>query len=100
PPPAPAIQNPVPAAGAPAGLPSLDQSDGYMKKALVDLVGRNAVFRFFRLEGAIHRFVATVNNLATDDATADLWPVNRTPGRFETETRDGAMVISAHNAER
>ena len=100
PPPEPAIRNPVPAATAPGGLPSLDQSDGYVKKALVDLVGRKAVSTFFRLEGAIGRFVATVNNLATDGATADLWPVARTPGRFETETRDGATVPSAHNAER
>ncbi len=100
PPPEPAIRNPVPAAAAPGGLPSLDQSDGYVKKALVDLVGRKPVSTFFRLDGAIGRFVATVNNLATDGATADLWPVNRTPGRFETETRDGATVPSAHNAER
>ncbi len=100
PPPAPAIQNPVPAAAAPGGLPSLDQSDAHVKKALVDLIGRKAVSTFFRLDGAIHRFVATVNNLATDGATADLWPVHPTPGRFETETRDGATVPSAHNAER
>jgi len=100
PPPVPAIRNPIPAAAAPGGLPSLDDSDGYVKKALVDLVGRKAVATFFQLEGAIRRFVATVNNLATDGATADLWPVNRTPGRFETETRDGATVPSARNAER
>ena len=100
PPPAPAIQNPVPAAAAPDGLPSLDQSDGYVKKALVDLVGRKPVSAFFRLDGVVHRFVATANNLATDGATADLWPVNPTPGRFETETRDGSTVPSAHNAER
>jgi len=100
PPPAPAIRNPVPAAAAPGTLPSLDHSDAYVKKALVDLVGRKAVSTFFRLEGAIGRFVATVNNLATDGATTDLWPVNSTPGRFETETRDGATVPTAHNAER
>ena len=100
PPPEPAIRNPLPAAAAPGGLPSLDQSDGYVKKALVDLVGRKPVSRFFRLEGALGRFVATVNNLATDGATADLWPVTPTPGRFETETRDGATVASARNAER
>jgi hypothetical protein len=100
PPPPPAIRNPVPAAAAVGGMPALDNSDGYVKKALVDLVGRKAVSTFFRLEGAIGRFVATVNNLATDGATADLWPVNGTPGRFETETRDGATVASAHNATR
>ena len=100
PPPAPVIRNPLPATAAPGGLPSLDQSDGYVKKALGNLVGRKAVSTFFQLEDAIRRFVATVTNLDTDGATADLWPVNRTPGRFETETRDGATVPSAHNAER
>ena len=100
PPPPPAIRNPVPATAAPGGLTSLDQSDAYVKKALSDVVGRKPVSTFFRLEDAVRRFVATVNNLATDGATADLWPVNRTPGRFETETRDGATVPSAHNAER
>jgi hypothetical protein len=99
PPPAPAIRNPVPAS-APGGLPSLDNSDGYVKKALVDLVGRKAVSTFLRLEGALRRFVATLNNLATDGATADLWPVDTTPGRFETEIRDGATVATARNAER
>ena len=100
PPPAPAIRHPLPAAAAPGGLPSLDRSDEYLKKALVDLVGRKAISTFFRLDGAVRRFVATGNNLATDGATAELWPVARTPGRFETETRDGATVPSAHNAER
>ena len=100
PPPQPAIRNPLPSGSAPGGLPSLDHSDAYVQKALVDLVGRKAVSSFFRVDDVIRRFVATVNNLATEDATADLWPVNRTPGRFETETRDGATVPSAHNAQR
>ena len=100
PPPAPAIRHPIPVAAASGGLPSFDRSDEYLKKALVDLVGRKAVSTFFRPEDAIRRFVATGNNLATDGATADLWPVKQTPGRFETETRDGATVLGAHNAER
>jgi len=53
-----------------------------------------------QLEGAAHRFVATVTNLATDDASASLWPVATTPGHFQTEARDGAVVIAAGNAER
>ncbi|HVT07559.1 MAG TPA: DUF3014 domain-containing protein [Polyangia bacterium] len=111
PPPAPPPPPPVPDAAAPAthhpvpegdrrGLPALDDSDGYVKKALVDLVGRKAVSSFLRLQGAVRRFVATVNNLATDQASASLWPVNPTPGAFETETRDGAVIISPRNAAR
>ena len=44
--------------------------------------------------------MATVNNLASDQPGAGLWPVNPTPGAFETETRDGALIISPRNAER
>jgi hypothetical protein len=98
--PEPAIRNPVPAGAASAKLPSLEDSDAYVKKALVDLIGRNAVSSFLRPEGVLHRFVATVNNLATDDATADLWPVSRTSGSFETEIRDGGAVISERNGRR
>jgi hypothetical protein len=100
PPPAePAIRHPVPIAHEGA-LPSLDESDHYIRNALIDLVGRRAVGTFLRLEGAARRFVATANNLATDDASASLWPVATTPGHFQTEARDGALVIAAGNADR
>ena len=101
PPPAePAIRHPIPSASDRGGLPSLDQSDHYIHNALVELLGRRAVSTFLRLEGAAHRFVATATNLATDDASASLWPVATTPGHFQTETRDGALVIAASNADR
>ncbi|MES1205540.1 MAG: DUF3014 domain-containing protein, partial [Pseudomonadota bacterium] len=96
---APAVRHPVPAVERQA-LPALDDSDGYIKKALVDLVGHKGVASFLRLEGAARRFVATVNNLATDQASAGLWPVGLTPGAFETDARDGAVIISPRNAER
>ena len=96
---APGVRHRVPE-GDRQALPPLDDSDGYVKKALVELVGRKAVASYLRLEGAVRRFVATVNNLATDQATASLWPVTPTPGAFETESRDGALVISPRNADR
>jgi hypothetical protein len=100
-PPPPAIQHPLPPPAEHAGLPALDDSDPYVKGALVDLLGRKAVATYLRLEGAIRRFVATVNNLATDDASASLWPVHQAPGTFLTETtRGGALVISQANTER
>jgi hypothetical protein len=100
PPAAPAIRHPVPSAHGEGALPSLDESDHYIRNALVELLGRRAVSTFLRLEGAARRFVATANNLATDDASASLWPVATTPGHFQTETRDGALVIAAGNADR
>jgi hypothetical protein len=99
PPEPPAIRHPLPPAEKRA-LPPLDQSDDYVKEGLVGLLGHKAVATFLHLEGAARRFVATLNNLATDQASATLWPVNPTPGRFETDAQDGGLVISPRNAER
>jgi len=99
PPAAPAIRHPLP--GGPAGgLPSLDGSDSYFDNALVNLLGRKKVREFLHLDGIARRFVATLNNLATDDASASLWPVKSTEGRFETEARAGEMTIASRNGER
>jgi hypothetical protein len=99
PPAAPAIRHPLPSSSA-GGLPSLDGSDAYVENALVELLGRKSVREFLHLDGVLRGFVATVNNLATDDASASLWPVKGTPGRFETEAGAGGMVIASRNAGR
>lgn len=102
PPPAPekpAIAHPIETPRAPA-LPGLDSSDDFLKKALDDLIGHKSVLSFVITDGLARRFVATVNNLATDNAPSGHWPVNRTAGRFETQAGDGGAVISAGNAER
>jgi hypothetical protein len=99
PPPAPAIRHPLPAAAS-SGLPSLDRSDSYLENALVDLLGHKKVRTFLQLDGVARRFVVTVNNLATDDASASRWPVKTTEGRFETEARGGETTIGARNGDR
>ena len=63
-----------------AALPSLDQADAYVENALIDLLGRKAVQSFLHLDGFARNFVATVNNLGTDNAAAQMWPVKPTPG--------------------
>jgi hypothetical protein len=95
----PAIAHPVPD-GAHHELPSLDQSDAYFGRVLRELAGRKGVASFLNLDGFARRFVATVNNLASDSATTTLWPVRETPGRFETEARGDGRVISPRNAAR
>jgi hypothetical protein len=99
PPPTPAIRHPLPAAPG-GGLPSLEGSDSYFDNALAELLGRKQVREFLHLDGVARRFVATVSNLATDDASASLWPVKTTEGRFETEPRGGEMTIAARNGAR
>lgn len=99
---APAIRHPVPLAPSQPrnALPSLEKSDAYLESALIDLLGRKAVRSFFELDDIVRRIVATVDNLATDNASPERWPVNRTAGRLDTEVRDGGIAISAKNAAR
>ena len=105
PPPAvipPRIRFPIDPAVAPArsDLPAPDDADAYLKSVLTDLLGRKSVASFFVLDGLARRFVATINNLATDNAAADLWPVRPTAGRFRTEDSDGGRTISRDNGDR
>jgi hypothetical protein len=97
----PTVAHPVPAnAGAHHDLPPLDQSDAYLGGVLRDLVGRKAVASFLNLDGFARRFVATVNNLASDSASTGRWPVRETTGRFQADARDDHLVISPRNAAR
>jgi hypothetical protein len=102
PPPAPAaepaIKHPMPAPDrAPrTPLPALAESDPHVREALVDLFGRKGVLAFLNVDGFVRRFVTTVDNLANERASAQQWPVSRTPGRF---LADGG-TISPTNAER
>lgn len=107
---APVVRYPVPSAVEPArsALPAADDADARVKSALIDLLGRKAVLSFLRLDGIVRRFVATVDNLGTDNAPASMWPVNPTGGSLETEResdgetggKEGGVVISAKNADR
>jgi hypothetical protein len=98
---APSIRYPVPPAPPPRTvLPPLDSSDSFLESALVELLGRKAVQSFLHLDGMARNFVATVNNLASENAAAQMWPVKQTAGRFDTEVRDGGLVISRRNADR
>ena len=99
PPAAPTVRYPLPPAPSHRPL-SLEEADARVKSALVNLLGNKAVRSFLKLDDVLRRFVGTVDNLATDNATAQLWPVSQTAGRFDTETRDGAEAISARNADR
>jgi len=107
-----AIQYPVTsapdelAAGAP--LPALADSDAWLSKALVELLGRDKVQTFLHLEGFVRHVVATTDNLAREHAPPLVWPVVPTPGRFTTlangaeagNTSAGVTRISPDNSLR
>jgi hypothetical protein len=98
----PAIRNPIEAAAPRTArpMPPLAEADAYVQGALVELLGRKGVLSFLNVDGFVRRFVATVDNLASEHAPAQLWPVNPTAGRFDAEARADGSVISARNAAR
>jgi hypothetical protein len=98
--PEPAIKNPIEPEPRPSkSLPSLDDSDEYIKGVLGDLLGRKGLAYLVLGDFARH-FVATVDNLAREHASTQQWPVNPMPGDFQTEARGASTVIAAKNAER
>ena len=99
PPPAsePAIRHPINAAemeSVDAAAVTLDAA------ALAELLGQKLVLQFLQTDGFATRVVATVDNLTRPHAAPRLWPVNPMPGRFTTETANGAERIAAANAQR
>ncbi len=78
-------------------LPALADADPVVKDSLVALLGKPAVLSFLQTDDFLRRVVATVDNLTRAHATARLWPVNPTAGRF-TVGADGH--IAAANAAR
>jgi hypothetical protein len=100
---APGIQHPIESVlkDAPPGpLPPLAQSDGALGDALTALLGRKAVLTHLQVDNFVHRFVATVDNLARAQASPRLWPVNPTGDRFAVEERDGQTVMATDNGLR
>jgi len=68
--------------------------------ALTDLLGQPTVLQWVQLDGFARRLVATVDNLAREQAAPRLWPVNPTAGRFSPEPRPQESVIGAGNHAR
>jgi len=104
----PAIRHPIEEAPASkeqplASLPALSrpaEADAYIKNALIEAVGRAAVFSFLNVDNFPGRVVATVDNLPRQKASSMLWPVVPTGGRFGVEQRGDGSYVSASNASR
>lgn len=94
-------QNPVeePEAPQPA-LPALADSDAEVGKALKNLLGAQRVDAFLLLDGFVRRTVATVDNLAREQAPASKWPVHPMQGRFTVQDVNGVQQVAASNAAR
>jgi len=95
-------QNPVDALAPPdAALPALAASDSRVMKALAELIGGKNASTYLHSDGIVRRFVATVDNLAREQAPASAWPVQPTGQRFITNgPQGGTQTIAANNAAR
>jgi hypothetical protein len=98
---APRIAHPVPepAPGGPP-LPSLADSDAAARDAIARLFGSDAVAKYFNTEGAIRRFVVTVDNLPRKTTAARLMPVKPVPGTFTVTGSGDAFEMTAQNPLR
>jgi hypothetical protein len=103
---APAIEHPIEpappeAAGSAEPLPALAESDQQVGALLFDLLTRQNAQRFLQLDGFVRRAVATVDNLARDQAPTMVWPVNPTPERFTVQREsNGVETIHPDNQRR
>ena len=97
----PAIQHPIPEAPPPAKpLPTLAESDATANEAIAKLFGAESLAKAFNTEGAIRRFVVTVDNLPRKTAAARLMPVKPVPGPFAAEGAGDATTIGPQNTLR
>ncbi len=67
---------------APADSAAPADPDARIAQALAALLGQPGVSSFLQMDGFARRFVATVDSLPREQATARLWPVQPTPQRF------------------
>lgn len=89
----------VPEAGAPP-LPALKDSDGAVQQGAIDLVGQDALARFFNIDGLARRIVATVDNLPRETISQRVNPVRPMAGSFIAKGKDASLTIAPDNAAR
>ena len=81
-------------------LPKLTESDPAIREAFAGLVDANALAKFFNLDDAVRRIVATIDNLPRETVAMRLNPVRPTAGTFVTSGKDEALAIAPRNAAR
>jgi hypothetical protein len=83
--PFPRVESPAGPGGDLVKLPSLDQSDEYLKLALSDVLGSRIVAEMLADRDLIPRIVATVDNLTRDHVAERIRPVAGLAGAFDAE---------------
>ena len=85
---------------SPVKLPILSSSPKNINTALLELFGEKTLLSLLRINDFINHFVVTVDNLGGPVSSIEKWPVKKADGRFQTEIRDGQVVIASANAQR
>ncbi len=99
--PFPKIESPVGPGGELVQLPSLDQSDEYLKLAVADVFGSRTVAEMLADRDLIARIVATVDNLPRDHVAERIRPVAGLAGSFDVEAGStNEFTISADSYRR
>lgn len=81
-------------------LPRLDASDAAIEHSVNDLLAEGATLDLVGTGDYIRKFVATVDNLPRERASARLWPVPPTPGRFTVREDGDRTYLSPDNFQR
>jgi len=79
------IESPEGPGGELVPLPSLDQSDEYLKLALADVLGSQALAEMLAETDLITRMVATIDNLPRDHVAERIRPIAGLAGPFDVE---------------
>ena len=83
--PFPRIESPEGPGGELVPLPSLDQSDEYLKLALAEVLGSQSVAEMLAETELITRMVATIDNLPRDHVAERIRPIAGLAGPFDVE---------------
>jgi len=100
PPEEPAIKYPVAAAPAAEPLPTLDQSDGPLRSALLALASQTAIDRLVVTDGLVRKFVVTVDNLPNNKVAERLRPAWPVAGKFAVSGPEDAPTLDPANYNR
>ena len=99
--PFPRVESPVGPGGELVLLPSLDQSDEYLKMELAHVLGSRIVADMLAERDLIARIVATVDNLPRDHVAGRIRPIARLAEVFEAEASSiNEFTISADSYRR
>lgn len=84
----------------PAPLPTLNESDTVARQAAVELVGLDALARFFNIDDLVRHLVATVDNLPRENVSPRLNPVKPIGGTMATQGKEATLAIAPQNSAR